>query len=291
MSQKIYEALNWASSFLKQHNRDENAGELLLKYLLQCSRSQLFAGMHDKLDDAVANDFQEMVRRHAAGTPIQYMMGYEEFYGRSFKVNESVLIPRPETEELVYHSLSKMKVLFTGRTDVKLVDIGTGSGAIAITMKCEQPALTVTATDLMSDALAVAKENAKKLEADISFVQGDLLQPFIAEGKMFDIVLSNPPYIPEGDRAFMSEVVIEHEPHTALFAGADGLDLYRRLCAELPQVLNETFLVGFEIGAGQGQAVADLLQKAFPTSKVSIEYDINGKDRMVFAESKGISEV
>ncbi|MGN1387938.1 MAG: peptide chain release factor N(5)-glutamine methyltransferase [Bacillus sp. (in: firmicutes)] len=287
MSQKVYEALNWASSFLKQHERDENAGELLLKYLLQCSRSQLFASMHDRLDAAVANDFQEMVRRHAEGMPIQYMMGYEEFYGRSFAVNESVLIPRPETEELVYHTLSKMKPLFAGRNDVKLADIGTGSGAIAITMKCEQPALTVTATDLMTDALAVAKKNAERLGADVSFVQGDLLKPFIESGQTFDIILSNPPYIPEADRAVMSEVVTEHEPHTALFAGADGLDLYRRLSAELPQVLNKTYLVGFEIGAGQGRAVADLLQESLPEAKVSIEYDINGKDRMVFAEYKG----
>ena len=288
MSQKVYEALNWASSFLKQHERDENAGELLLKHLLQCSRSQLFASMHDELDATVAYDFQEMVRRHAEGEPIQYMIGYEEFYGRTFKVNESVLIPRPETEELVYHTLSKMKSLFAGRNDVKLADIGTGSGAIAITMKSEQPALTVIATDLMADALAVAKENAEQLGADVLFVKGDLLQPFLENGQKFDIVLSNPPYIPEGDIEIMSEVVTEHEPHTALFAGEDGLVLYRRLCDELPEVLNEPYLVGFEIGAGQGEAVAELLQQALPKAKVSIEFDINGKDRMVFAEGKGV---
>lgn len=288
MSQKVYEALNWASSFLKQHKRDENAGELLLKYLLQCSRSQLFASMHDELDTTVAYDFQEMVRRHAEGKPVQYMIGSEEFYGRTFKVNESVLIPRPETEELVYHTLSKMKSLFVDRYDVKLADIGTGSGAIAITMKSEQPALMVTATDLMEDALAVAKENAEQLGADVLFVKGDLLQPLIENGSKFDIILSNPPYIPEGDIEVMSEVVTEHEPHTALFAGEDGLILYRRLCEELPEVLNHPYLVGFEIGAGQGEDVAKLLQQALPEAKVSIEYDINGKDRMVFAEGKSV---
>ncbi|MGM9926996.1 MAG: peptide chain release factor N(5)-glutamine methyltransferase [Bacillus sp. (in: firmicutes)] len=285
MSQKIYEALNWASSFLKQHKRDENAGELLLKYFLQCSRSQLLANLHDELEHDTWNTFQKAVLQHADGMPIQYMMGFEEFYGRPFTVNEAVLIPRPETEELIYHTLHKIPALFGARQDVSLVDIGTGSGAIAVTMKLEMPSLDVMATDVVPQSLAVAKGNAKRLEADIMFVEGDLLQPFIAEKKTFDIVLSNPPYIPEGDALTMSNVVTDHEPHTALFAGEDGLDLYRRFAEELPYVLNTPSLVGFEIGAGQGEKVAELLRKALPKAHVTIEYDINGKDRMVFAET------
>lgn len=285
MSQKIYEALNWASSFLKQHKRDENAGELLLKYFLQCSRSQLLANLHDELEHDTWNTFQKAVLQHADGMPIQYMMGFEEFYGRPFTVNEAVLIPRPETEELIYHTLHKIPALFGARQDVSLVDIGTGSGAIAVTMKLEMPSLDVMATDVVPQSLAVAKGNAKRLEADIMFVEGDLLQPFIAEKKTFDIVLSNPPYIPEGDALTMSNVVTDHEPHTALFAGEDGLDLYRRFAEELPYVLNTPSLVGFEIGVGQGEKVAELLRKALPKAHVTIEYDINGKDRMVFAET------
>ena len=287
MAKKIYEALNWASSFLKENGRDQNAGELLLKHYLQCSRSQLLASLHDDLGQDVWQTFENAIYLHIEGNPVQYMIGYEEFYGRTFNVNEAVLIPRPETEELVYHTLAKMKTLFPNRQDLRLVDVGTGSGAIAITMKSERPSLLVTATDIMDNALAVAKDNASQLGVDICFVQGDLLQPFMESNQKFDIVLSNPPYIPEGDIEVMSEVVTEHEPHTALFAGADGLVLYRRLCEELPKVLNERYLVGFEIGAGQGEAVADLLQEALPKAKVSIEYDINGKDRMVFAEAKG----
>ena len=287
MAKKIYEALNWASSFLKENGRDQNAGELLLKHYLQCSRSQLLASLHDDLGQDVWQTFENAIYLHIEGNPVQYMIGYEEFYGRTFNVNEAVLIPRPETEELVYHTLAKMKTLFPNRQDLRLVDVGTGSGAIAITMKSERPSLLVTATDIMDNALAVAKDNASQLGVDICFVQGDLLQPFMESNQKFDIVLSNPPYIPECDIEVMSEVVTEHEPHTALFAGADGLVLYRRLCEELPKVLNERYLVGFEIGAGQGEAVADLLQEALPKAKVSIEYDINGKDRMVFAEAKG----
>jgi len=287
MAKKIYEALNWASSFLKENGRDQNAGELLLKHYLQCSRSQLLASLHDDLGQDVWQTFENAIHLHIKGNPVQYMIGYEEFYGRTFNVNEAVLIPRPETEELVYHTLVKMKKLFPNRQDLRLVDVGTGSGAIAITMKSERPSLLVTATDIMDNALAVARDNANQLGVDICFVQGDLLQPFMESNQKFDIVLSNPPYIPEGDIEVMSEVVTEHEPHTALFAGADGLVLYRRLCEELPKVLNERYLVGFEIGAGQGEAVADLLQEALSKAKVSIEYDINGKDRMVFAEAKG----
>lgn len=285
MPKKIYEALHWASSFLKQNGRDENAGELLLKHYLKCSRASLFASLHDPLDDEVWALFEEAVKKHVKGEPIQYIMGYEEFYGRSFKVNSSVLIPRPETEELIYHVLKKIPILFKGQEELTLVDIGTGSGAIAITMKCEIPSLHVTASDMMDDALEMAKVNAVLLGAsDITFVTGDLLQPFIADGQTFDIVLSNPPYIPESDITAMSAVVTEYEPHTALFAGEDGLDLYRRFAEELPAVLNAPALVGFEIGAGQGEAVAQLLRQALPKAHVTIVFDINGKDRMVFAE-------
>lgn len=286
MSKKIYEALHWASSFLKQNERDENAGELLLKHLLQCSRSQLFASLHDELSEEIWRRFERAVKEHVKGVPVQYIIGHEEFYGRCFTVNEKVLIPRPETEELIYHTLNKMPNVFAEQKGVRLVDVGTGSGAIAVTMKLEMPDLQVTASDLIAQSLAVAKENAKSLKANLEFVEGDLLQPFIKANQKFDIVLSNPPYIPIRDAETMSNVVTEYEPHTALFAGEDGLDLYRRFMEELPQVLNIPYLIGFEIGAGQGIEVSTLLQKALPEAEVSIEYDINGKDRMVFAERR-----
>jgi release factor glutamine methyltransferase len=284
MSKKLYEALNWASSFLKEKQRDENVGELLLRHFTGMSRSRIFAEMREDLQPEVLAQFEEAVRQHEKGVPVQYIIGSEEFYGRSFNVNPAVLIPRPETEELVYGTLKRLDSMFGGVEKLELADVGTGSGAIAVTLQLENPCLKVTATDLSEQALATAQENAARLGAEVEFIQGDLLAPLISAGKRLDAVISNPPYIPVADQLTMSEIVTEHEPHMALFAGEDGLDLYRRFMNELPLVLKEKALVGFEIGAGQGEAVSDLLKQTFPGAKVEVGLDINGKDRMVFAE-------
>lgn len=281
---KVYEALNWASSFLKKSNRDENAGELLLQHFMKMSRASFLANLREDLHPEILAEFQGAVQAHAAGQPVQYIIGSEEFYGRTFQVNEDVLIPRPETEELVYNALQKINKLFGTATGLEMADIGTGSGAIAVTMKLEKPELTVTATDIYGPTLELAQKNAEQNGAEIEFFQGDLLQPLISKGKKFDIILSNPPYIPERDIEWMSDVVTKHEPHRALFAGEEGLDLYQRFMAELPVVIKDRALIGFEVGAGQSAAVSALLQKTFPQANIETIYDINGKDRMVFAE-------
>jgi release factor glutamine methyltransferase len=279
MSKKIYEALKWASSFLEKKNRDQNAGELLLRHFSGMSRTMLYANMREELDPAILEQFEKAIHEHLEGTPIQYIIGSEEFYGRTFIVNESVLIPRPETEELVLGILQRIK----RETPLDVIDVGTGSGAIAVSLKLENPSLQVTATDISADSLSVAKENANRLGAEIEFCQGDLLKQMIEQKRKFDVVISNPPYIPLIDKTWMSEVVTEHEPHRALFAGEDGLDFYRRFMEELPLVVKAQALIGFEIGAGQGIRVAELLKNTFPGAKVEIVNDINGKDRMVFA--------
>lgn len=282
MYKKVFEALKWASSFLKEHGRDENAGEILLCHYMGVNRASLLASLRDELSLEVWREFEAAVHLHGAGEPIQYIMGYEEFYGRRFLVNKEVLIPRPETEELIYYALQRVEKLF-GEQKLCLVDIGTGSGAISVTMKLERPSFDVTATDIAKESLLVAEKNAAELGADVQFVEGDLLSPFIGEQR-FDVILSNPPYIPNGDIESMSVVVTEHEPHRALFAGDDGLDLYRRMMEQLPLVMKERALIGFEIGAGQSEAVSQLLKNTFPSAQVEVVYDINGKDRMVFAE-------
>lgn len=282
MYKTIFEALNGASSFLEENGREGNAARLLLQHILQTNYSGLMMKMHDAMTDEQATLFQSYIELHVKGQPVQYIMGVEEFYGRTFSVDESVLIPRPETEELIVGTFARMQELFGETKNLKLADIGTGSGAIAITMKKEQPTLDVTATDLSEAALITAQKNANQLGAAITFKLGDLTAP-ISEEK-WDIVLSNPPYIAFDDMKDMSDVVVEHEPHSALFADEDGLILYRKLAENLPALMNKPALIGLEIGYTQGQAVAELFKNSFPQAQVSIVKDINKKDRMVFCE-------
>lgn len=282
MSKTILEALNGASSFLVENGREENAARLLLQHILQTNYSGLMMKMHDVLTEEQQYNFNQFIEQHVKGIPVQYITGQEEFYGRIFSVDESVLIPRPETEELIVGAMARMEKMFGKHAKLKLVDIGTGSGAIAITMKSEWPEAIVTATDLSEIALQTAGKNAEQLQANITFKLGDLTAP-IADEK-WDVVLSNPPYIAFSEIEEMSEVVVDHEPHSALFAEEDGLILYRQLAEQLPLLMNKPALIGVEIGYTQGQVVAEMFKVSFPQAHVSIVKDINGKERMVFCE-------
>ena len=174
------------------------------------------------------------------------MIGHEMFYGRSFFVNEEVLIPRPETEELIVGVLERIERHF-GDEKIHVADIGTGSGAISITLALENKNLHVYTVDIAQESIEVAKENAKTLGAEVTFYHGDLLSPFYETGQKLDVVVSNPPYIPEEDWRGLSPVVKEHEPKRALVGGEDGLDFYRRFMEELPNVLQKKAIVAFEI--------------------------------------------
>ncbi|KZN95265.1 protein-(glutamine-N5) methyltransferase, release factor-specific [Aeribacillus pallidus] len=280
---KVFEALKWASSFLKQAGRDENAGELLLLHHMKKSRASLLADLRMDIDKQVWEIFQQDVQKHAQGMPVQYIIGCEQFYGRPFKVNEHVLIPRPETEELVQGVLLRSERLFSEREQIDVVDIGTGSGAIAVTLALENKKMRVSATDISEKALAVAKENSEKLCANVHFYQGDLLNPIINAKQKADVVVSNPPYIPDEEIMELSTVVKDWEPTLALSGGADGLLYYRKIVEQLPDVIRYPGLIAFEIGHGQGKVVKSMLENRFPKAEVQIEYDMNGKERKVFA--------
>ncbi|TWT03518.1 peptide chain release factor N(5)-glutamine methyltransferase [Planomicrobium sp. CPCC 101079] len=275
----IFEALNGASSFLKDNGREEAAARILLQHELGLSHAGLLASLRDEIDKEVHERFWANIERHVAGTPIQHLTGSEEFYGRSFQVDEHVLIPRPETEELIEEALSQIERHFPGK-NLKIADIGTGSGIIAVTMKCEIPEALVTATDISEKALQMAQKNAEKLMADVAFLQGDLAEPL--KGELWDVILSNPPYIAYSEAADLSDSVRDFEPHLALFADNDGLALYEKLAQQLPELLNKPGIVGLEIGYKQGAAVKEMLKAAFPEAKVYVKKDINKKDRMVF---------
>ncbi|WP_391207481.1 peptide chain release factor N(5)-glutamine methyltransferase [Psychrobacillus sp. L4] len=280
MYKTIYEALNRASSFLEENNREKEVARYMLQYVLKKNYSQLMFAMYEELSAEDLQTFWSYVEEHATGRPFQYIIGQETFYGRDFFVDESVLIPRPETEELIEEVKKRVKSLFEANKTLQIADIGTGSGAIAVTVKNEIPNAKVTATDISQQALEVAMKNAQLLDAEIQFKLGDLLAP-LADQK-WDIILSNPPYIGQHEADSLSDTVIDYEPHLALFAEEEGLQLYRKMAEQLPSMMNVPSFIGFEIGYEQGNAVQSMLQTVFPTARVEIVKDINQKNRFVF---------
>lgn len=282
MCKQIYEALSWASSYLNEHNREQRAGQLLLQHITNKSYAQILADMREQLTEDEQQQFESFVKEHAKGTPIQYLIGQEQFYERDFQVNANVLIPRPETEELVQLVLNRSDEVFGKERQLRVADIGTGSGAIGLTLKLERPDWDVTITDISIDAMEVAKENAKNLHVQVNTIIGDATEPICHE--KWDIIVSNPPYIAHSEAEQMSDVVLDHEPHLALFADNGGLAIYDKIISQLPTMMNNTSIVAFEIGYLQGQAVSEMLKKTFPMANVKVIQDINGKDRIVICE-------
>lgn len=279
-SLRQFEVLQRASLFLEKHYREPKVAEMLLQHHLQVSRSQFYTMMHDSVPPSVIAKFKADIEKHAAtGVPIQHLTGYESFYGREFGVDEHVLIPRPETEELVQHIIKT-----AGDAPITIADIGTGSGIIAITLKLELPHAKVYATDISEQALQAAERNAEELGAEVSFLQGDFLQPLIDRHIKADIIVSNPPYIARAEERLLADTVKNFDPALALFAEENGLAAYRKLITSSPAVIEADGILAFEIGHDQGQAVASLLKRQFPDSNIQVLRDINGKDRIVTGE-------
>jgi release factor glutamine methyltransferase len=230
--------------------------ELLLTHTLKKNRVWLLAHDDELLSDELFLSYTELLARRRRGEPIQYITGETEFYGLPFHVTQDVLIPRPETEHLV----EKVIELAARFQQPRIVDVGAGSGAIAVALAHKLPHAQITATDISSRALAVARKNVKLNEVDLRFLEGDLLAP--VAGERFEIVVSNPPYVPETDRATLSVEVREYEPGLALFAGDDGLDVYRRLIPAAFDALVPGGFVALEIGYGQSTAMRELLAHA-----------------------------
>lgn len=230
--------------------------ELLLLHTLQISRATLLAYPARELPSDQEAAYQSLVMRRLLHEPIQYITGQQEFYGLNLHVSSAVLIPRPETEHLVE---AVLKLLRSNQT-LKLADIGTGSGAIAVALATHLPHAEITALDISLDALAVATGNAREHNvADrIRFLQSDLLSALSPEEE-FDAIVSNPPYIPEIDRLSLHPQVRDHEPTAALFAGETGLDIYRRLIPQAHKALKQNGLLALEIGHGQQTALTELL--------------------------------
>lgn len=269
------EVLKWASSFLETCKREPFAAELLLKERLNWTKTDVMMHLNEEIPSDVKHQLLQDVSNHGSGMPVQQILGYGWFYERKFKITKDTLIPRPETEEIVDKFLRETPL----DQRLSVLDIGTGSGIIGITIKKERPLFEVTATDISSRALSVAQENAATLQAEVRFLAGDLTQPVKAE--TFDVILSNPPYISNDEISYMDESVLHYEPHLALFADNDGLAIYQRLAEETPAILNPGGEILLEIGFKQGEKVQKIFQQAFPKAKVTIEKDMSGNDRLI----------
>lgn len=276
----LRELIRQSEAMLDEKDKDCNVAKVLFYHLAHKEPHQLYLMMDEEVDEELLKQFQDGMQRYMNGEPIQYINGKENFFSRDFIVNENVLIPRYETEELVENILYKIDDYFDDYSSIDLCDVGTGSGAIAITLALEEPKLKVVATDISEKALEVAKENAKELNADVTFYQGDMLQPLIEQQQKFDIFVSNPPYIPQDQD--IESVVKDNEPHVALFGGNDGLYFYRKIFQDVKQVLKDRALLAFEMGFDQREIMCEAVEHYFPDIPYEIIKDINGKDRMLF---------
>jgi release factor glutamine methyltransferase len=279
----IREALLRASSFLREAGIKDPQfeAELLIRHCFGWDRTRFLTSLHEPMGDAELVKLQELCERRRRHEPLQYMFGQQEFFGRPFVVGPGVLIPRPETEILIEQVLLHSDRIWTSDTLLHVADIGTGSGAIAVTLACERPKWRVTTVDLSSEAIAIARENAERLGADVRFLQGDLVEPLLERSEQLDLLVSNPPYIPSADVDELDAEVRDYEPRLALDGGADGLDCYRRLCAALPRLLKEKALVAFEVGIYQAHDVAAMLEATGVIDEVEIVPDLAGIERVV----------
>jgi release factor glutamine methyltransferase len=247
--------------------------EVLLSHALHCERPYLYAHPEQELQQVEWIHYGRYLHERMQGKPTQYITKRQEFYGREFRVTPDVLIPRPETEHAVEVALP------IARIARRIVDVGTGSGALAVTLQLETGAVAL-ATDISAAAAAVAVENARRLGARVEFVVCDLLSA-IADGSV-DLVVSNPPYVPLGTWEGLQREVRDWEPHVALFAGEDGIELYRRIAADAPRVLRPGGWLIMELGFGSVDRVSGLLEN---WKNVRVEPDLAGIPRVIAAQT------
>lgn len=246
---KILEIIQRTTEYFQRQGVDSPrlTIELMVAHVLKRKRLELYLDFEREIGEPALTTLREMVKRRAAGEPLQYVLGVANFYGLDFAVDKRVLVPRPETELLVDY------VVKNGAAATSIADLGTGSGVIAISLAKKLSAASVVAVDALENALEVARANAVTHGAQIGFFHGDLFAPLPAETR-FDWVVSNPPYIPSGEIASLAREIRDHEPRAALDGGADGLDIIKRIAVEARPRLAAGGRVAVELGAGQGSA-------------------------------------
>ncbi|MBM4341030.1 MAG: peptide chain release factor N(5)-glutamine methyltransferase [Deltaproteobacteria bacterium] len=284
----ILEALNWATDYLRDHGIENPRlnGELLLARSIYLSREELYIRLHNQLEEGERKTLEGLIRRRVSGEPLQYILGHQEFWSFNLKVDPRVLIPRPETEHLVEEALLSLTKIPSKKIP-SVLELGTGSGAIAISLAGEVKNIFLVATDLSGEALMVARENAQQagLSHKIEFVRGDLLDPF-HPGEAFDLILSNPPYLSDSEITDLSREVRDHEPIIALKGGTNGLEFYQRLISQLPSYLKKEGWILLEVGSHQASCVCQMIEVEGCFGKTERVKDLAGIERVVKAQRK-----
>lgn len=252
--------------------------KMLLANFLEVNPLELLTILDKVVEEDKINLYKKSLEALKENRPIQYVIGHVNFYGLQFKVNENVLIPRFETEELVENIKNYLKK--KNLTNPKILDLGCGSGVIGLTLKHFFPDSDVTLVDISEDALKVAKENASNLNLDVNFLKSDWFSNIPLD--KYDVIVSNPPYIKTNEE--IEEIVKNNEPALALYGGADGLDCYRKILKDINKYLKDDYLIAFEIGYLEGDSLKELINNTIPNSKVTIKKDLSNKDRMLFVE-------
>lgn len=273
-SYKLSDVLAYGMKTLKENNQPEIGARFLLMDLFSLSQIDLVMN-EKKLSKSEWYLYESGIKRLCQNEPLSHIVGWQYFYGERFKVTPETLTPRPETEHLIDVVKSHLK-----RGDI-VADIGTGTGIIAIILsKLEE--VTMYAVDISECALCVANENANTHHANVTFLQGDLLQPLIEQQIKLDVLVSNPPYIAESERHLMNAQALQFDPHIALFAEDEGLALYKRMVVDLKYVMKPDGIVAFEIGHAQSEALTTFIHQHYPNIKVNVEQDINQLDRVLW---------
>jgi len=274
----------WSADYLAEKGVESSRldAEHLLAHAVETDRLQLYLDFERPLSKSELDVFRPLLRRRAAREPLQYIIGRQPFRELDLTVEPGVLIPRPETELLVEHVLTWSRA--AGRPAPTALDIGTGTGAIALSLAKEGDFASIVATDVEEAALGVAERNrdAEGLGERVEFRRGSLFEPIRADER-FDVIVSNPPYVPEVDEATLEPEVLEWEPRSALFAGADGLDVLDRIARDARSRLTTGGLLALEVGSGQAGAVAVLIETVGGFSDVRVLRDYSRRERFVFA--------
>ena len=276
------QAITKACLLLRRQGKEESLARFLLMYILDESPQLFSNSLSEQISKEIEDKYFSLIEKHIKeDVPLSHLVGFEYFYDRKYKVTKDVLSPRMETEELIYKVIEYVKA--SNKNKFKILDLCTGSGIIAITLKKElsQFSIDVVASDISEEAIEVAKENAQSHDATIKFIKSDIFNNI---DNKFDIIVSNPPYIDRKDEVTMQDNVLKYDPHLALFAEEEGMYFYRKIIEQANDYLNENGVMFFEIGYDQKDKIIKLADMNGFSAEVY--RDINGRDRMAFLVRK-----